>query len=235
MDAQDLRTAFAELSTPLVADACVRVGLPVRVAPVGIVPLELGTKLVGRALPVKHYGSVDIFLEAFGISRAGDVLVVDNSGRMYEGCIGDLIAREAKINGLAGLAIWGCHRDTAELMEIGLPVFSYGSCPAGPIRVDVREPDALKSARFGSLEVGSQDVLFGDDDGVLFVQAAGLPEVLSTARTIAATERRQAELIESGQSLHQQLRFREYLDTRKTDPSYTFRKHLRSVGGALEE
>ena len=235
MDAQDLRTAFAELSTPLVADACVRVGLPVRVAPVGIVALELGTKLVGRALPVKHYGSVDIFLEAFGISRAGDVLVVDNSGRMYEGCIGDLIAREAKINGLAGLAIWGCHRDTAELMEIGLPVFSYGSCPAGPIRVDVREPDALKSARFGSLEVGTQDVLFGDDDGVLFVQAAGLPDVLSAARTILATERRQAELIESGQSLHQQVRFQEYLDKRKTDPSYTFRKHLRSVGGALEE
>jgi regulator of RNase E activity RraA len=235
MDAQDLTVAFTELSTPLVADACVRVGLPVRVAPAGIGPLERGVKLAGRVLPVKHYGSVDIFLEAFHTARPGDVLVVDNSGRLFEGCIGDLTAREAKINQVTGLAVWGCHRDTAELLEIGLPVFSYGSCPAGPIRVDVRERDALESARFGNLAVSPEDVLFGDDDGVLFVQASGVEEVLSVARTIRSTERRQAELIESGVSLHEQLRFREYLDKRREDPSYTFRKHLRSVGGAFEE
>jgi regulator of RNase E activity RraA len=42
----------------------------------------------------------------------GDVLVVDNGGRLDEACVGDLVALEAKHAGVAGIAIWGLHRDT---------------------------------------------------------------------------------------------------------------------------
>ncbi|MFE6853637.1 RraA family protein, partial [Streptomyces sp. NPDC057674] len=51
---------FAELSTPLVADACVRLGEPLRAAPAGILPVVAGRRVAGRALPVRHYGSVDV-------------------------------------------------------------------------------------------------------------------------------------------------------------------------------
>ncbi len=54
------------------------------------------SQIAGRALPVKHYGSVDIFLEAMGTAQPGDILVIDNERRMDEGCIGDLTALEAK-------------------------------------------------------------------------------------------------------------------------------------------
>jgi hypothetical protein len=37
-------------------------------------------------LPVRHYGSVDVFLEAFGRAQAGDVPVIDNGGRSDEAC-----------------------------------------------------------------------------------------------------------------------------------------------------
>src|SRR5881397_3246706 len=98
---------FADLSTPLVADACLRNGVPLRAAPPGIGAVIPGHRIAGSALPAQHYGSVDVFLEAFSRAEPGDVLVVDNGGRSDEACVGDLTALEARAAGLAGMVVWG--------------------------------------------------------------------------------------------------------------------------------
>jgi len=226
---------FAELSTPLVADACVRCGVPLRAAPAGIRAVVAGQRVAGRVLPARHYGSVDVFLEALGQAVAGDVLVIDNGGRTDEACVGDLVVLEARAAGVAGLVVWGLHRDTSELAAIGLPVFSYDSCPAGPERVDEREPGAMTTARFGEHLASSEDVVFADDDGVVFVPAVQVDAVLAAARRIGDVERDQARRIRDGQTLRQQTAFDDYLAQRAVDPSYTFRQHLRRTGGAIEE
>ena len=100
------------LTTPALADACMRLGVDVRSAPPGLRQLLPGTKAAGPVIPVRHAGSVDVFFEAYEQSRGGEVLVIDNEGRTDEGCIGDLTVIEAREAGLKGVVVWGCHRDT---------------------------------------------------------------------------------------------------------------------------
>ena len=235
METESLSHAFAELSTPLIADAALRLKIPLRISPLGIRPIMPNQRLAGRALPVRHFGSVDVFLEAMQNAQPGEVLVIDNGGRLDEGCIGDLTALEAEHCGLAGIIVWGAHRDTPELRQIRLPIFSYGTCPSGPQRLDSRDPSALESARFGIFQVEPGDIVFADDDGCVFVGEEFADDLLRVAREIWQRERHQADAIKSGHSLREQLEFARYLEKRATDPGYTFREHLRKISGAIEE
>ena len=234
MNALGLQTTYQDLTTPHVADAVMRLGIPVRCAPAGLRPVWPGTHVVGRARPARHYGSVDVFLEALEQAAPGDVLVVDNEGRDDEACVGDLIALEAKHAGLSAIVIWGLHRDTAELRQIRLPVFSHGTLPVGPQRLDAQGADALSSARVGPHRVTSEDVVLADDDGVIFLPLSRAAEIADAASTIRDTERRQAALMHLQVSFREQTRFAEYLAARDRD-GITFREFLRSVGGAIEE
>jgi 4-hydroxy-4-methyl-2-oxoglutarate aldolase len=235
MDHQELRRRFAALTTAHLADACIRADVPVRCAPARMQAVVPGSRLAGGALPARHVGSVDIFLEAFEGAAPGDVLVVDNGGRVDESCVGDLVVLEAQTAGLEGIVIWGLHRDTVDIRVIGLPVFSLGTIPTGPQRLDVRPEGALESAAVGDWTVSREDLILGDDDGVLCVPVARAREIFTLAETIRDTERRQAELMRGGVSLRSQVQFDVYLARREETPSLSFRDHLRGVGGAIEE
>lgn len=235
MDGVRLQRTYLDLTTPHVADACMRLGVPVRCAPANTRPVWMGTHLCGRVNPVRHFGSVDVFLEAIDRASPGDVMVVDNGGRQDEACVGDLITLEASRAGLAGIVIWGLHRDTSELRTIRLPVFSLGALPAGPQRLDPVDDQALASASVGQHVVATDDFVLGDDDGVLFVPLAQAGAVAELAATIRDTERQQAARMLLGTSFREQARFDAYLEARKIDPGVTFRQYLRTIGGAIEE
>ena len=235
MDDQELRRRFAALTTAHLADACIRAQLPVRCAPARVHAVVPGSRLAGRVCPARHAGSVDIFLEALEGAAPGEVLVADNDGRLDESCVGDLVVLEAQAAGLDGIVIWGLHRDTADIQAIGLPVFSLGTIPAGPQRLDARVLDALASAMVGDWAVDREDLVLGDGDGVLFVPASRAEEVFTLAETIRDTERRQAGQLHAGISLRSQVQFDSYLAQRQRTPFLSFRDHLRAVGGAIEE
>lgn len=225
---------FANLTTAHLTDACARAGVPVRCAPSTLQAVVPGMRAFGRALPARHVGSVDVFLEAINAAKPGDVLVADNAGRLDHACIGDLLALEARAGALSGIVIWGLHRDSVELADIGIPVFSLGSTPTGPLGAGARPGDALESATVGEWTITAADVVAADEDGVMFLPDDRVDELLAIAEGIRDTERAQADRIRAGHSLREQVQFDRFLEARESNPALTFREHLRAVGGEIE-
>ncbi|MDM4764125.1 RraA family protein [Galbitalea sp. SE-J8] len=221
------------LPTAAIADAALRLGVPVGHAPAALTPVLPGRTFAGVAAPVTHLGSVDVILEAIDDAPAGAVLVVDNGGRDDEACVGDLLVLEAERAGLAGIVVWGRHRDTAQLREIGLPVHSVGARSTGPLRVPPAGR-ALRTAVLDGVVVTDAHVVFADDDGVLVARAASVDDLVGAARAIVATEAAQAERMRSGTSLREQLDFAGYRAAQASDPALTLRAHLAARGGAIE-
>ncbi len=225
--------SILNLPTAAVADAAVRLGLPIRSAPATLLPVTPGVLYSGQARPITHLGSVDVLLETIDDAPDGAVMVVDNGGRNDEACVGDLIALEAKLAGLSAIVIWGRHRDTAQLREIGLPVHSLGASSFGPRRV----PPAgvpMRSAFFDGAAVTDADRVFGDDDGVLFVGPDRRDELLELAASILKTETAQSARMSAGDSLRAQVDFDGYRAKQAADPTMTLRRHLIEQGGAVE-
>jgi regulator of RNase E activity RraA len=191
-------------------------------------------RVAGPARPARHAGSTDVFLEAIAASTPGDLLVIDNTGRLDEGCIGDLVAGEAHVAGLAGIVVWGAHRDTAAIAAIGIPVWSLGTYPAGPQELRTRSPHALEAASLSHVTVTKDDFVFADIDGVVVVESSLLPRVVEAARDIATREQAQSARLLEGERLRDQLHLDEYVARRTLEPTYTFRQHLKSLGGAIE-
>lgn len=224
---------MAILPSAAVADACVRLGVPLRLAPATLTPVIPGKPFSGPARAVTHLGSVDVLLQTIDGAAPGSVLVVDNGGRNDEACLGDLMVLEAERAGFAGIVVWGRHRDTAQLREIGLPLHTTGAYSAGPRRVPPAGPP-MRSAFLDGIAVSDDDLVVADDDGVLFLGPERRQEVLDVAARIVETESAQAERMRAGENLRSQLDFAGYLAGRAIDPTLSLRRHLAERGGAIE-
>lgn len=222
---EQLRT----LTAPHIADGCLRSGLPIRVAPPAIKPLTNGMTCVGRARPIRHLGSIDIFFEALEHADSGDVFVIDNGGRQDEACIGDIVALEAQAAGIVGFVIWGLHRDSKELSEIGFPIFSMGSLPTGPQRLHPRPVDVFAHAIVGNHTITEKDIVVADANGVIFLPEDRLEDIVAAATAYRETEARQLAAMQAGRTYRSQTRFAEYLEARQKDPSFGFRQHLKQI------
>ena len=206
-----------------------------RCAPYSVRPLVPGSRIFGRVRPARHSGGIDVFLEALERSSPGEVLVVDNGGRLDEACVGDLMALEVKMSGLSGIVIWGLHRDSAELREMDFPIFSLGALPARPRRSSPRDSESLQTARIGEWMVSTNDFVVGDDDGVLFVPGESLEAIGSLATGIRNSERSQTEEMHTGTTLRRHTKFSEFLRERSLKPNLTFQQHLHNISRPKEK
>jgi 4-hydroxy-4-methyl-2-oxoglutarate aldolase len=181
---------FKKLSVALVSDALDRLGIHGQC--LGIQPIAPGSKTAGRAFTLKYLpcgidkGTVGDYIDDV---PPGDVVVMDNAGRVDCTVWGDILTSVANKRRLAGTVIHGACRDVARSVDLGYPIFSRGKfMRTGKDRVQLEGVNVPIS--LGDVQVRQGDIVFGSDDGVLVVPKEYETDVLSMAQSISEAEER---------------------------------------------
>ncbi|GAB6898752.1 fumarylacetoacetate hydrolase family protein [Kineosporia succinea] len=157
----------------------------------GVHPLKPGTRMIGTARTLRfvahrpdlftsHGGGYNAQKRAFDSLKPGEVLVIEARGDATAGTVGDVLALRAQTLGAAGVITDGAVRDSAAVVDIGLPVFAQGAHPSVLGRRHVPwEVDATVTCGGATVQPG--DILAGDDDGVVVIPPHLLDEVARAA------------------------------------------------------
>jgi regulator of RNase E activity RraA len=209
---QARETRLAALSTSAVSDALDRLGIAGQA--LGIAPLDRSFRLAGRAWTLRYgpvgqdRGTVGDYIDDLG---PGDVVVLDNQGRLDATVWGDLLTTTAYRRRVAGTVIDGVCRDVDRSLTLGYPIFSRGNwMRTGKDRVRVEATGVPVS--IGGIRVEPGDLLLGDGDGLVAVPATRLDEVLAAAVEIERAEDAIREAVEAGASLREARRAVGYHD-----------------------
>jgi len=169
----------------------------VRLVPVEEVPTPGGT---GGVPPTEAAGAartVHLGAAAIAVAHPGDVIVVDNRGRLDCGGWGGLLTMAAGAKGVAGVVVNGACRDIGEAEELGFPVYGLGTTPR-TARGRVVEESTGTPLEINGVTVRTGDFVLGDATGVVVVPADEAAAVIGAAEGIAARESAMAERLRSG-------------------------------------
>ena len=151
-------------------------------------PINKHSKLVGPAYTVKLLGKDSCALyKAIQEAPKGCVLVIDHSGDEVFASVGEMVARNAKAMGIAGIVINGMATDSLHIEEMDFPVFSLGISVATTNVWGVSGEYNIPVNCAGAV-VHPGDIVFGDADGVVVIQPEGYEEMLVQAKAAAARE-----------------------------------------------
>lgn len=100
----------------------------------------------------------------------GRVLVVDGGGSDRCALLGDNLAQLAIDNGWAGLVVYGCVRDSAEIGEMEIGVKALAPHPRKSNKKGIGERDV--AVRFAGVSFEPGAWLYADLDGIVVAQEA---------------------------------------------------------------
>jgi len=182
------RNALLELKTGTVSDALDSLGLAGGCA--GLRPLSPHMRMVGPALTLRYLprgttdGTVGEFLH---LAAPGDVIVIDNRGRLDCTVWGEILSTFSHQMKIAGTVIDGVSRDVDVALEIGYPIFSRGPhMITGKGRIALEQVNGPVSV--GDIRVEPSDIICGDASGIVAIPSHRLNDVIARAQEIAAVE-----------------------------------------------
>ena len=184
---------LARLGSATVYEASGREGL-IDIPLVQVVP---GSRVAGPARPVRCGQGDNLMVHAaMAHARPGDVLVLTLPEPEPVALVGDLLATQAKAQGVAGLLIDAAIRDLEELRELGLPIWARwvrirGADKTVPGTID--EPVTV-----GGATIRSGDIVVLDADGAVVVAAERTDEALAASLEREERERVKREKLQGG-------------------------------------
>jgi len=134
-----------------------------------IKPVDRSMSFCGPAFTVKCAPRDNIMLQvAIHYAKAGDVIVVSAGEYKEAGSFGDVLANACLAKGIAAVVTDTGVRDTADLIKLGLPVFSRSVCVKGTVKETLGQINA--DVIVGDELIRAGDVVRGDADGVVVIR-----------------------------------------------------------------
>lgn len=184
--------------TGYVVDALSRIGQDGWVA--DLLPRSRATNFTGNARTVRYAPIAEVAkpvrISPYAIMRSlapGEILVVATGGA---NCwfLGENMVHEAFYSQLGGIVTDGFVRDSAELLDIAMPVFSAGISLVPPLnRFAIAELDG--PVVLGGARISKGDVVHADADGVVVVRRELIAEVEHHVSELAEIEAAQERAI----------------------------------------
>jgi 4-hydroxy-4-methyl-2-oxoglutarate aldolase len=164
-----------------------------------IKPIDRDRSFVGSAFTVVCAPRDNLMLQvAIHYAKPGDVLVVSAGEFTEAGMFGDVLGNACKAKGIAALVTDAGVRDTHELRELGLPVFSGSVSIKGTVKETLGHIN--QPLVFGDEIIYPGDVIKGDADGVVVVRRTEVEEAISLSAARDANEARLIELYKQGRT-----------------------------------
>ncbi|MDR2819666.1 MAG: RraA family protein [Desulfovibrio sp.] len=199
------KTRLLRLSTTNIADALD--ALELKGATCGIRPMwENAAKITGYAVTLKLTAAgltkskTHLGVKAIETAASGDVIVVDNGGRLDTSCWGGILANGARMKGVSGIVVDGAIRDLDDIIVANLPVYAKGTVVA-TARGRIMEESTNSMIQFGGVQVRPKDVILADKSGVVIIPQEKLEAVLSKAEDFFVKEEAMVAEILAGKSM----------------------------------
>ena len=193
---EELISILRDVSSPNISDAMHRKG-----AMRDIHPINLGTKIVGRAVTVQTFaGDWAKPVEAIDLAGPGNVLVIYNGSNNIAPW-GGLATLSCKNRGIEGVVVDGAVRDVDEIRALNYPIFSSGITPNAGDPKGMGEINAEITC--GGQLVRPGDYIVGDDSGVVVIPKERAYEIARRAKEVEKMESRLYEEIRRGKTLSQ--------------------------------
>lgn len=177
------RQKLLTVSTATLATALFKLGLKNQFIQ-GVQPLTKGRKnMVGTAFTLRYIPAredlnpITVFKNPTHPQRvavetcpAGAVLVIDSRKDSRAASAGSILATRLMVRGAAGMVTDGGFRDSAEIAALAMP--TYHQCPSAPTNLTLHQAiDINVPIGCGDVAVFPDDVIVGDDDGVIVIPA----------------------------------------------------------------